>query len=130
MEFLANDVHFSCLMLYTKFQDTWNLHISLHISRNLNYCTVPSSLDFRDWLTPVWPHRNGALKPCSQIHCLFLSSPEKKEPHCFSDHSRSFSNLYFSSNYLLLQVCGLSYLYYYGPTSYQLHRLRCLRNCI
>ena len=34
----ANDVQ----VLYTKFQDAWNLHISLLHSKNLNYCTVPS----------------------------------------------------------------------------------------
>ena len=83
----------------------------------------------RDWSTPIWHREMVLLSPCSQILCLFLSSPDKEE-HTASATTQEVSQLVFSSNYLQLQVCGLCYLYYYGPTLYQLHRFRCLRNCI
>ena len=78
-------------------------------------------------VNPYLAHRNGALKPCSQILCLFLLSPDKEE-HTASVTTQEVSQLVFSSNSLQLQVCGLCYLYYYCPTLYQLHRFRCLRN--
>ena len=129
MEFLAIDMYFSCLMLYTKFQDTWNWHISLPHSRSLNYCTRTLLLNFRDWSIPIWHTEMVLLSPCSQILCLFLSSPDKEE-HTAPVTTQEVSQLVFSSNSLQLQVCGLCYLYYYGPSLYQLHKFRCLRNCI
>ena len=72
MEFLAIDMYFSCLMLYTKFQDTWNWHISLPHSRSLNYCTSTLLLNFRDWSIPIWHTEMVLLSPCSQILCLFF----------------------------------------------------------
>ena len=104
MEFPANDVQ----VLYTKFQDAWNLHISLLHSSNLNYCTVPSY-----WTSRIGPPLFGTekmvlLSPCSQILCLFLSSPDKEE-HTASLTTQEVSQLVFSSNYLQLQVCELYY---------------------
>ena len=128
MKFPANDMYPSCLMLYTRFQDTWNLHISLPHSRSLITVQYPPT-ELQGLVHPYLAHRNGALKPCSQILCLFLSSPDKEE-HTASATTQEVSQLVFSSNSLQLQVCGLCYLYYYGPTLYQLHRFRCLRNCI
>ena len=101
MEFPANDVQ----VLYTKFQDAWNLHISLLHSRNLNYCTVPSY-----WTSGIWHREMVLLSPCSQIHCLFLSSPDKEE-HTASLITQEVSQIVFSSNYLQLQVCGLIILW-------------------
>ena len=56
MEFPANDVQ----VLYTKFQDDWNLHISLPHSRNLNYYTVPSY-----WTSGIGPPLFDTQKWCS-----------------------------------------------------------------
>ena len=129
MKFLANDMYLSCLMLYTRFQDTWNLHISLPHSRSLNYCTVPSYRTSGICPSLFGTQKMVLLSPCSQVLCLFLSSPDKEE-HTASLTTQEVSQLVVSSNSLQLQVCGLCYLYYYGPTLYQLHRFRCLRNCI
>ena len=56
MEFLANDVQ----MLHKRFQDAWNLHISLLHSRNLNYYTVPSY-----WISGIGQPLFGTQKWCS-----------------------------------------------------------------
>ena len=63
------------------------------------------------------------LSPCSQILCLFLSSPDKEE-HTASVTTQEVSQLVFLSNSLHLQVCGLCYLYYCGPTLYQLSQIQ------
>ena len=50
------------------------------------------------------------LNPCSQLLCLFLSSPDKEE-HTASVTTQEVSQLVLSSNYLQLQVCGDSATY-------------------
>ena len=66
------------------------------------------STDLRDWSTPIWHRERVLLSPCSQIPCLFLSSPDKEE-HTASLTTQEVSQLVFSSNYTYRYVDSITY---------------------